>query len=63
MHKNNFKELFQNLIILKLQLLRSIISIYLKIESKTKMYFNRIMNALLHFKNFKEKSLENVFKN
>ena len=31
----------------------------LKIENKTEAYFTKIMNALLHFKNFKEKSLEN----
>ena len=53
-----FKELFQNKTI-KLQLLWSIISLFLKIENKTEICFNRIMNALLHFKNFKEKSLEN----
>ena len=58
MHKNNFKELFQNLTI-KLQLLWSIIYPFLKIENKTEMYFNRIMNALLLVPTFKEKSQEN----
>ena len=57
--KKMFKELFQNKTI-KLQLLWSIISLFLKIENKTEIYFNRIMNALSHFKNFNQKTLENI---
>ena len=57
MHNIFFKEFFQNFTI-KLQLLWSIISFFLKIENKTEIYFYKLMDALLNFKNFKEKTLE-----
>ena len=57
MHIIFFKEFFQNFTI-KLQLLWSIISFFLKIENKTEIYFWNLMDALLNFKNFKEKTFE-----